>query len=120
MKCGCGCAIGGDANGAGMAGSGGGGIVGEASSCAVGTVRGLRAALDELLLLLLLSDALLPYCFSSLRIRRARLGRGVSSESVEGSPRRKWGWLQPLYEPAIPPCRSSAERNCATFMRWKV
>ena len=36
-----------------------------------------------------------PYCFSSLRMRRARDGRGVRCASVEASPRRNCGCDQP-------------------------
>lgn len=60
----------------------------------------LLAALDVPLLALALVLALVlaldpPYCFSSLRIRRARLGRGVRCASVDESPRRKCGCDQP-------------------------
>lgn len=35
------------------------------------------------------------YCFSSLRMRRARLGRGVRRGSKSGRPRLKFGCVQP-------------------------
>lgn len=35
------------------------------------------------------------YCFSSLRMRRARLGRGVMRCKRSARPRRKLGWVQP-------------------------
>lgn len=35
------------------------------------------------------------YCFSSLRMRRARLGRGVIRCKRSARPRRKLGWVHP-------------------------